>query len=167
MAASAATSSRRRPGVRRRVPGGMPTSAGASRTRRERSRSASPARSMPPLCPPSRRRSRERRSPDRPVLVPDGGRGQIRGMQTRQLGTTGPTVSALGLGCMGMSGMYGATDDDESVATIHAALDAGINLLDTGDFYGSGHNETLVGRAIKDRNRDDIVLSVKFGALRA
>src|SRR4051812_11757080 len=166
MAARAATSSRRSPGVRRRVPGGMPTSAGARRSRRERRRSASPARSIPPLCPPIPCSSRERRSPDGPVLVPGGASGEIRGMQTRQLGTTGPTVSALGLGCMGMSGMYGATDDDESVATIHAALDAGINLLDTGDFYGSGHNETLVGRAIKDRNRDDIVLSVKFGALR-
>jgi len=87
-------------------------------------------------------------------------------MQTRRLGKTGPTVSALGLGCMGMSGMYGPTDDDESVATIHAALDAGINLVDTGDFYGSGHNEMLVGRALKDRDREQVVLSVKFGALR-
>jgi aryl-alcohol dehydrogenase-like predicted oxidoreductase len=87
-------------------------------------------------------------------------------MTTRQLGTTGPHVSAIGLGCMGMSGMYGGSDDDESVATIHAALEAGVNLLDTGDFYGSGHNELLVGRAIKDRNRDDVLLSVKFGGLR-
>jgi aryl-alcohol dehydrogenase-like predicted oxidoreductase len=87
-------------------------------------------------------------------------------MDTRRLGTTGPTVSALGLGCMGMSGAYGASDDDESVATIRAALDAGIDLIDTGDFYGNGHNELLVGRAIKDRNRDDVVLSVKFGVLR-
>jgi aryl-alcohol dehydrogenase-like predicted oxidoreductase len=66
---------------------------------------------------------------------------------------------------MGMSGMYGPSDDDESVATIHAALDAGINLLDTGDFYGMGHNEMLLGRALKDR-RDSAVLSVKFGAMR-
>jgi aryl-alcohol dehydrogenase-like predicted oxidoreductase len=87
-------------------------------------------------------------------------------METRQLGTTGPTVSALGLGCMGMSGMYGPADDAESAATIAAALDAGITLLDTGDFYGSGHNELLVGRAIKDRPREEIVLSVKFGGLR-
>ena len=84
----------------------------------------------------------------------------------RRLGNTGPLVSKFGLGCMGMSGMYGGRDDDESVATIHAALDAGVTLLDTGDFYGSGHNELLVGRAIKDRNRDEVQLSVKFGALR-
>ena len=75
-------------------------------------------------------------------------------------------MSALGLGCMGMSGMYGPADDDESVATIHAALDAGVTLVDTGDFYGSGHNELLVGRALRDRTRDDVVLSVKFGGLR-
>ncbi len=87
-------------------------------------------------------------------------------MDTRQLGTTGPLVSALGLGCMGMSGLYGPADDDESVATIHAAIDKGVTLLDTGDFYGSGHNELLVGRALRDRQRDDVVLSVKFGGLR-
>jgi aryl-alcohol dehydrogenase-like predicted oxidoreductase len=72
----------------------------------------------------------------------------------------------LALGCMGMSGMYGATDDNESIATIHAALDAGVTLLDTGDFYGAGHNEMLIGRALADR-RDRAQLSVKFGALRA
>ena len=83
------------------------------------------------------------------------------------LGTHGLTqVSALGLGCMGMSGMYGASDDVQSISTIHAALDAGINLLDTGDFYGMGHNEALIGRALKGR-RDQALLSVKFGALRA
>ncbi len=62
-------------------------------------------------------------------------------MHQRQLGTTGPQVSALGLGCMGMSGMYGPADRAESIATIHAALEAGVTLLDTGDFYGMGHNE--------------------------
>ncbi|MGF7235498.1 MAG: aldo/keto reductase [Frankia sp.] len=87
-------------------------------------------------------------------------------LSTRQLGATGPRVSAIGLGCMAMSGMYGPADDDESVATINAALDAGITLLDTGDFYGSGHNEMLVRRAISGRDRDQVLLSVKFGALR-
>jgi aryl-alcohol dehydrogenase-like predicted oxidoreductase len=84
----------------------------------------------------------------------------------RRLGATGPEVSALGLGCMGMSGMYGPADRAESVATIHAALDAGINLLDTGDFYGMGHNELLIGEAVRDRPRDGYLLSVKFGAQR-
>src|SRR3954452_4295650 len=83
----------------------------------------------------------------------------------RSLGSSGPTVFPLALGCMGMSGMYGPADERESIATIHAALDAGINLLDTGDFYGVGHNELLISRALKDRpNR--ALLSVKFGALR-
>ena len=85
--------------------------------------------------------------------------------QSVKLGVTGPDVLPLGLGCMGMSGMYGATDDDESVATIQAALDAGVTVLDTGDFYGMGHNEMLVGRALAGR-RDKAVVSVKFGALR-
>lgn len=84
-----------------------------------------------------------------------------------QLGATGPAVSRIGLGAMGMSGMYGASDDAESIATIHAALDSGANLVDTGDFYGSGHNEMLIGRALADRNRDDVVLSVKFGGMRS
>lgn len=83
----------------------------------------------------------------------------------RQLGRIGPKVSALGLGCMGMSGMYGHADEEESVATIRAAIDRGINLLDTGDFYGMGHNEMLIRRAL-DGRRDQVVLSVKFGALR-
>jgi aryl-alcohol dehydrogenase-like predicted oxidoreductase len=87
-------------------------------------------------------------------------------IKTHQLGNTGPTVSRVGLGCMGMSGMYGAADDVESTATIHAALDAGINLLDTGDFYGSGHNEMLIGRAIAGLDRDSFLLSVKFGGMR-
>ena len=76
---------------------------------------------------------------------------------TRKLGSSGPEVSTVGLGCMGMSGMYGAADEDESIATIHAALDAGINLLDTGDFYGMGHNEMLIGRALAASGRRDEV----------
>jgi aryl-alcohol dehydrogenase-like predicted oxidoreductase len=75
-------------------------------------------------------------------------------------------TTRLGLGCMGMSGMYGPADDDESVATILAAVEAGITFVDTGDFYGSGHNELLVGRALKELDRDAITLSVKFGGLR-
>ncbi|MGH2866656.1 MAG: aldo/keto reductase [Solirubrobacteraceae bacterium] len=73
---------------------------------------------------------------------------------------------AAGLGCMGMSGVYGPADEDESIATIHAALDAGLTLIDTGDFYGMGHNEMLIGRALKNRRRDEYRLSVKFGAQR-
>jgi aryl-alcohol dehydrogenase-like predicted oxidoreductase len=88
-------------------------------------------------------------------------------MDTRHLGTTGPTVSSPALGCMGMSGMYGPTDEAESIATIHAYLDAGGTLVDTGDFYGSGHNEWLIRQALAGRRRDDVVLSVKFGALRS
>ena len=84
---------------------------------------------------------------------------------TVKLGSTGPTVHAFGLGCMGMSGMYGASDEAESIATIHHAIERGVTLLDTGDFYGMGHNELLIGRAIRDR-RDRVQLSVKFGALR-
>ncbi len=84
----------------------------------------------------------------------------------RALGGTGLKVFPLALGCMGMSGMYGAADENESIATIHAALDAGVNLLDTGDFYGAGHNEMLIGRALNGR-RDQALLSVKFGALRS
>lgn len=84
-----------------------------------------------------------------------------------QLGLAGPRVSRIGLGLMGMSGVYGAADRKESIATIHAALDAGINLLDTGDFYGMGHNELLLGEALHGRRRDDAIISVKFGGLRA
>jgi len=87
-------------------------------------------------------------------------------MQHRPLGTHGPTVAAIGLGCMGMSGMYGPADRSESIATIHAALDAGITLIDTGDFYGMGHNEMLIGEALKGVRRDRFLVSVKFGALR-
>lgn len=85
---------------------------------------------------------------------------------TRTLGATGPAVSALGLGAMGMSDLYGPADERESIATIHAALDAGVSLIDTGDFYGSGRNELLIAKALKDRSREEVVLSVKFGALR-
>jgi len=85
-------------------------------------------------------------------------------LDTRTLGTTGPTVGAIGLGAMGMSDFYGPADDTESVATIHATLDAGITLIDTGDFYGSGANELLIGRALRGRRREDAVISVKFGA---
>ena len=87
-------------------------------------------------------------------------------MNHRKLGTTGPEVSAIGLGCMGMSDLYGPADRGESIATIHAALDAGITLLDTGDFYGMGHNEMLIREALAGRDRGSVVISVKFGALR-
>ncbi|MBK1785713.1 aldo/keto reductase [Prauserella cavernicola] len=88
-------------------------------------------------------------------------------MRTRNLGDTGPAVSALGLGAMGMSGAYGASDPAESIATVHAALDAGVTLIDTGDFYGMGHNELLLAEALRGRDRDSYQLSVKFGVLGA
>lgn len=88
-------------------------------------------------------------------------------MITRTLGTSGPRVSVVGLGCMGMSDFYGPADRAESLATIRAALDAGISLLDTGDYYAAGHNELLIGEAITGRPRDEVVLSVKFGLMRA
>jgi len=87
-------------------------------------------------------------------------------MHTRTLGSNGPRVSALSLGCMGMSDLYGPSDEAESIATIHAALDAGINLLDTGDFYGMGHNEMLIREAMRGRSREQVLISVKFGAMR-
>src|SRR5579875_2125043 len=87
-------------------------------------------------------------------------------MQTTQLGQHGPHTARIGLGCMGMSDLYGPADRAESIATIHAALDAGITLLDTGDFYGMGHNEMLIRDALRGRNRDRVLISVKFGALR-
>ncbi|MCX5140143.1 MULTISPECIES: aldo/keto reductase [unclassified Streptomyces] len=90
-------------------------------------------------------------------------------LHTRTLGSTGPQVSALGLGCMGMSALYGESDRSESIATIHAALDAGITLLDTGDFYGMGHNELLINEALRTAPaaaREQALTSVKFGALR-
>ncbi|MFF8292381.1 aldo/keto reductase [Streptomyces sp. NPDC016309] len=90
-------------------------------------------------------------------------------LPSRTLGTTGPRVSALGLGCMGMSALYGEADRAESIATIHAALDAGVTLLDTGDFYGMGHNELLINEALRTApaaSRERALTSVKFGALR-
>jgi aryl-alcohol dehydrogenase-like predicted oxidoreductase len=88
-------------------------------------------------------------------------------MQTTKLGLSGPTIGILGLGCMGMSpGIYGPSDEAESIATIRTAMDGGITLIDTGDFYGVGHNEMLIRRALEGLPRDRYVLSVKFGALR-
>jgi aryl-alcohol dehydrogenase-like predicted oxidoreductase len=87
-------------------------------------------------------------------------------MKTRRLGRTGPHTAVFGLGCMGMSDFYGAADEGESIATIHAALEAGFDLLDTGDFYAMGHNEMLLARALKGVPRDKYLLSVKFGAQR-
>jgi len=87
-------------------------------------------------------------------------------MKTHQLGKTGPVVSAFGLGCMGMSDMYGPSDRAESLATFDAAVEQGVTLIDTGDFYGMGHNEMLIGEALRRHRREDLVLSVKTGALR-
>jgi aryl-alcohol dehydrogenase-like predicted oxidoreductase len=87
-------------------------------------------------------------------------------MMQRPLGKAGPSVSAIGLGCMGMSDVYGPADRAESIATIHAAIDAGINLLDTGDFYASGANELLIAEALKGGLRERVMISVKFGGLR-
>jgi aryl-alcohol dehydrogenase-like predicted oxidoreductase len=87
-------------------------------------------------------------------------------LYSRSVGSTGPRVSPIGLGCLGMSGAYGPSDDAESVATIQAARDAGITLLDTDDFYGMGHNELLIRDALRGRARDQAIVSVKFGGLR-
>src|SRR5258708_15071882 len=87
-------------------------------------------------------------------------------MKRLPLGSDGPLVSRIGLGCMGMSGMYGPSDRAESIATIHAAIDADINLLDTGDFYGMGHNELLLRDALRERKREELFIQVKFGAQR-
>src|SRR5438270_4200990 len=88
----------------------------------------------------------------------------LRNDEPRRLGA-GPTIFPLALGCMGMSGAYGPADERESIATIHAALDQGVTLLDTGDYYAAGHNELLISRALEGR-RNKPLLSVKFGALR-
>ena len=87
-------------------------------------------------------------------------------MHAVAFGQNGEKLPAAGLGCMGMSGGYGPADDRESIATIHAALDAGLRLIDTGDFYAMGHNEMLIREALKDISRDKVQISVKFGALR-
>jgi aryl-alcohol dehydrogenase-like predicted oxidoreductase len=87
-------------------------------------------------------------------------------MQIHRLGKNGPEVSAIGLGCMGMSGMYGAADEKESIATIHAAIEAGVTLFDTGDFYGMGHNEMLLQKGLAGRPRDQFFIGVKFGGMR-
>ena len=87
-------------------------------------------------------------------------------MKQRLLGSAGPSASAIALGCMGMSDIYGPADRAESIATIHAAIDAGVNLIDTGDFYASGANEMLVGEALRGGRRDKVLISVKFGAMR-
>src|SRR5271170_2531797 len=87
-------------------------------------------------------------------------------MEKRKLGSAGPTVSAIGLGCMGMSDLYGPADEDESIATIHAALEAGTTLLDTGDYYGMGRNELLIRNALRNAKRESVTISVKFGAQR-
>ncbi len=87
-------------------------------------------------------------------------------MEQRQLGSAGPAVSAIGLGCMGMSDFYGPADRDESLATLAMAVEHGVTLIDTGDFYGMGHNEMLIGEALRSLDRDRLTLSVKFGALR-
>ena len=87
-------------------------------------------------------------------------------MHTIAIGKNGGQIAAAGLGCMAMSGGYGRPDEAESIATIHAALDAGLSLIDTGDFYGMGHNEMLIGEALKGGRRERAFLSVKFGALR-
>src|SRR5688572_15889489 len=103
----------------------------------------------------------------RPRFLLEGARNPMTNstsLTARKLGTTGPEVFPFALGCMGMSGMYGPSDEAESIATIHQALERGVRLIDTGDFYGHGHNELLIGKALKGR-RDQALLSVKFGAL--
>ena len=88
-------------------------------------------------------------------------------MRKIRLGRNGPEVSAVGLGCMGMAGGYGSADDAESIATVHAALDAGVTFLDAGDFYGHGHTELLLRDALKGGRRDHAFVAIKFGAQRS
>src|SRR5262245_18613734 len=90
---------------------------------------------------------------------------RIWSMEQRKLGRSGPNVSALGLGLMSMSGVYGNASDDESISVIHYALDQGINFLDSADMYGWGHNETLLGKALKGR-RDKAFVATKFGQVK-
>src|SRR5690606_25528859 len=172
--ASWATSSRRSPGVRRRIPSGRPTSDGRRASRRRRRKSAKPGRSITlPSCGPGRPISRERHSLDVPCLVGPGSGTEAGTMTTtianhpRTLGRTGPTVTSPGFGGMGLSGVYGQVDEEAGIEVIRSYLDAGGTLLDTGDFYAAGHNESLVRRALAGRDRGSVVLSVKFGAVLA
>src|SRR5918999_1075541 len=160
-----ATSSRRNPRVRRREPGCSPTSSGCRASRRRRRKSASSSRSIDLDYPFFLLRIQGAAIPRWTLLFSPGGRAAMVCllvermepiMETRKLGATGPQVSAIGLGTMGMSDFYGPADERESIATIHAAIDAGVSLLDTGDFYGMGHNELLLGRALRDRDREQV-----------
>src|SRR6185369_4421499 len=90
---------------------------------------------------------------------------RINGMHTRELGKSGLSVSAIGLGCMGMSEFYGPSDEAQSIATLHRAVEIGVTFWDTADMYGRGHNEELVGRALQGR-RDRVILATKFGMVR-
>src|SRR6478609_6316588 len=165
MPVSWATSSRRSPGARRRGPTVRPTSPGVSASRRARRKSAKPSRSITPSSPRTDRCA----GIGDPWIAGSLVRPPIAthpvAMDTKNLGTLG-TTSAIGLGLMAMSDAYGPSDRAESVATIHAALDAGIIMLDTGDFYGMGDNELLLEEALRDRNRDGVQISVKFGGQR-
>src|SRR5271169_2243784 len=110
--------------------------------------------------------TRSTASPDRRPYRPGPGRYGAGVMKTTTLGRGGPVVSRVGLGLMGMSGIYGQADDHESIATIRAGIDAGITLLDTGDFYGMGHNELLLRDALRGIPRDSVFIQVKFGGQR-
>lgn len=92
---------------------------------------------------------------------------EVMKMEYRKIGQNGSTISAIGLGCMGMSDLYGAADRQESIATIHEALEKGITLLDTGDFYGVGHNELLLREALQGQKRENAFIAVKTGVLRS